>query len=79
MVAGAHVARDPRLTVVVMLTPRELDVLRLLAEGLSAKEIAIQLAITSRTVESHVDKLRLKTGARNRTHMVAQAIHLGLL
>jgi len=75
---GASSGIDP-LVVVVMLTPREHDVLRLLAEGLSAKEVAIRLAITSRTVESHIDKLRLKTRARNRTHMVAQAIHLGWL
>lgn len=79
MIQGADSMKDRHLLVLVMLTPRELEVLRLLAEGLSAKEVAIKLAITARTVESHIDKLRLKTGARNRTHMVAQAIHLGLL
>jgi DNA-binding CsgD family transcriptional regulator len=79
MQAGVRSGCDPTLVVVVMLTPRELDVLRLLAEGLSAKEVAIKLDITSRTVESHIDKLRLKTRARNRTHLVAQAMQLGLL
>ena len=63
----------------VLLTPREREVLLMLAEGLSAKEVALKLKITSRTVESHIDKLRLKTRSRNRTHMVAQAIHRGLL
>lgn len=79
MKEGVRLASDPSLVVVVMMTPRELEVLRLLAEGLSAKEVALRLDITSRTVESHIDKLRLKTRARNRTHLVAQAIQLGLL
>ena len=71
--------RDAGLIVVVMLTPREREVLRLLADGMSAKEVALRLNITARTVESHIDKLRLKTRTRNRTHMVAQAIQHGLL
>ncbi len=79
MSVNSTMESDPHLVIVVMLTPRELDVLKLLAEGYSAKEIAIKLHVTSRTVESHVDKLRLKTRSRNRTHMVAQAIQLGLL
>lgn len=70
---------DASVTFNVLLTPREREVLLMLAEGLSAKEVALKLKITSRTVESHIDKLRLKTRSRNRTHMVAQAIHLGLL
>ncbi len=67
------------LIVVVMLTKREHDVLQLLARGYSAKEVALSLSITPRTVESHIDKIRLKTRTRNRTHMVAQAIKQGLL
>ena len=63
----------------IMLTPREMDVLELLARGLSAKEIALRLLITARTVEAHIEKLRLKTHARNRTHMVVRAIEQGLL
>lgn len=68
-----------RLVVVVMLTPREHDVLTLLARGLSAKEIANELSIAPRTVETHIERLRLKTQTRNRTHMVAHAIQQGLL
>ena len=67
------------IIVVVNLTRREHDVLLHLAQGLSAKEVAIRLAITARTVESHIDRLRLKTRTRNRTHMVAHAIQQGLL
>ena len=67
------------IVVVAILTKREHDVLFHLAQGLSAKEVAIMLAITARTVESHIDRLRLKTRTRNRTHMVAHAIQQGLL
>jgi DNA-binding CsgD family transcriptional regulator len=66
-----------QLVVVVTLTQREQEVLRLLASGHSAKEVAQTLAITARTVESHIDRVRLKTRTRNRTHMVAHAIQQG--
>lgn len=63
----------------ITLTHREHEVLELIARGLSAKEVALRLQITARTVETHIDKLRLKTQARNRTHMVVRAIGQGLL
>ncbi len=76
--ANRQLARhSPHASDDAMLTPREREVLKLIAAGLSAKEVALKLHITSRTVESHVDKLRLKTRTRNRTHMVAQAIQQG--
>jgi DNA-binding CsgD family transcriptional regulator len=56
------------------LSERELNVLRLTASGLSAKEIAKELKIAPRTVERHIDHVRLKTRTRNRSHMVAFAI-----
>jgi DNA-binding CsgD family transcriptional regulator len=59
------------------LTERELQVLRLTAHGLSAKEIAKDLNIAPRTVERHIDHIRLKTRTRNRSHMVAYAISSG--
>ena len=61
------------------LTIRETDVLRLIANGLSAKQVAIELEIAPRTVEHHLDHARLKTGTNNRVHLVAHAIHAGLL
>ena len=64
---------------VVLLTSRELDVLKLVASGYSAKEVALYLGITPRTVESKIERVRLKVGARNRTHMVARAAQLGLV
>ncbi len=61
------------------LTQRECTVLTLVAQGLSAKEVALALDIAPRTVEKHIDHVRLKIRAKNRAHMVAQAIAKGLL
>lgn len=61
------------------LTNRELQLLMLVALGYSAKEVANRCGIAFRTVETHLDTMRLKLRARNRTHMVAIAIKLGLL
>lgn len=61
------------------LTAREELVLALVSRGYSAKEIALELSIAPRTVEKHIDHIRLKIRARNRTHMVARAISIGLI
>lgn len=61
------------------LTSRELQLLMLVALGYSAKEVANRCGIAFRTVETHLDTMRLKLRARNRTHMVAIAIKLGML
>lgn len=61
------------------LTPRELDVLELLAEGLSNKSIAERLGISDQTVKFHVASLIGKLGARNRTDAVRRAVRRGLI
>jgi DNA-binding CsgD family transcriptional regulator len=61
------------------LTRRELECLSQAANGLSAKEIAIELEIAPRTVERHLDQVRIKLNARNRAHMVAQAVREGII
>ncbi|HEX7852221.1 MAG TPA: helix-turn-helix transcriptional regulator [Sphingobium sp.] len=63
----------------VYLTPREIEVLMLVAHGLSAKEIAIRISIAPRTVERHIENARLKMHARNRTHLVICAMASGHL
>lgn len=70
-------SREPQL--LAQLTQREAQVLRLLAAGLSSKEVAQELSIAPRTVERYIDQVRLKTRARNRTHMVVEAIRIGLI
>ena len=61
------------------LTPREIDVLELLAEGLSNKGIARRLGISDQTVKFHVASIASKLGATNRTEAVRIALRRGLL
>ncbi|WP_420627792.1 helix-turn-helix domain-containing protein [Candidatus Leptofilum sp.] len=61
------------------LTPREQEVLTLLAEGLTNKAIAHQLAISDHTVKFHVNAILGKLNAQSRTEAVVQATRLGLL
>ncbi|HLV98024.1 MAG TPA: response regulator transcription factor [Ktedonobacterales bacterium] len=61
------------------LTPRELEVLRLLARGLENKEIAAELVIAERTVKFHVSSIQGKLGAGNRTEAVVMAAKQGLI
>ncbi|MGX6605629.1 response regulator transcription factor [Micromonosporaceae bacterium Da 78-11] len=63
----------------MFLPPRQAEVLRLLAEGGTDREIAEQLGVSTATVVSHVLALRWTLCARNRTHLVARAYQLGLL
>jgi two-component system, NarL family, nitrate/nitrite response regulator NarL len=61
------------------LTPRETEVLELLADGLSNRAIAQQLGISAHTVKFHVDALLDKLSARSRTQVVVKAVRQGLL
>jgi len=61
------------------LTPRERDVLQLLADGLPNKSIAGRLGISEHTVKFHVTEIMGKLGARTRTEAVTRAARLGLL
>jgi two-component system NarL family response regulator len=63
----------------VQLTPRELSVLRLLANGHSNKEIASTLAISERTVKTHLGHLFEKLGVTSRTEAVRVATRRGLV
>jgi DNA-binding NarL/FixJ family response regulator len=63
---GARSAPDEPGTLEAVLSAREHEVLRLLADGLTDREIAAALAISPRTVESHVSSLLRKLGVRNR-------------
>jgi DNA-binding NarL/FixJ family response regulator len=61
------------------LTPREVDVLRLAAEGLSNNQIADHLSVTGLAVKGHFVRIGRKLGAHDRTHMVVEAMRADLL
>lgn len=72
---------DPpgRAADVVTLTPRERDVLALLAEGLSNKRVARDLGVSESTVKFHVQAVYSKLGVQSRAGAVARGIALGLV
>ena len=73
----AHPPAPPRLA--EELTPRELQVLRDIAEGLANKEIAEHLHISEHTAKFHVASILGKLGAGSRTEAVTQGIRTGLI
>jgi two-component system, NarL family, nitrate/nitrite response regulator NarL len=62
-----------------VLTPREAEVMTLLAEGLSNKEIAVKLEISEHTAKFHVNSILQKMGAQKRVEAVVRAAKLGLI
>jgi DNA-binding NarL/FixJ family response regulator len=61
------------------LTPREVEVLRLLSEGRTNQQIARELLVSTSTVKNHIHQILTKLGASDRTQAAVIAIELGLL
>lgn len=66
-------------TLLSVLTPREREVMQLIAEGLSAKEIATKLGVSIKTAEAHRARLMAKLGVRKASLLVRIAIREGLV
>ena len=62
-----------------VLTPREEEVVKLIAEGHSSKEIAALLTISLKTVERHRANVLAKLGMRDRTELTRYAMRVGLI
>ncbi len=71
--AGAPFVRDGARVAALEITPRELEILGLIAEGLSNREIGERLFVSENTVKTHCSRLFDKLGAKRRT----QAIQIG--
>jgi NarL family two-component system response regulator YdfI len=61
------------------LTPREIEVLRLMAEGFGNKQIAARLGISDHTVKFHISSILAKLSVSSRTEAVTQGIRMGLI
>jgi DNA-binding NarL/FixJ family response regulator len=70
---------EPAQEIIEPLTPREMDVLEMLAEGLSNKMIAHGLSISDHTAKFHVNSILAKLHAGTRTEAVTRGIRLGLI
>ncbi|MEL6307015.1 MAG: response regulator transcription factor [Chloroflexota bacterium] len=75
----AHISQQNQPPMVESLTERESEVLNLLAEGMTNREIASELVVTERTIKFHVSAILGKLNAANRTEAVSIALQQGLL
>lgn len=76
--ASASRKEDADVSLIEHLTPRELDVLRLLAQGYGNKEICQELHLAEITVKKYVQTVIQKLGVSDRTHAAIRAVRLGL-
>lgn len=74
-----HISQREDAKSVETLSPREREVLQLMARGLQNKEIAAELVISERTVKFHVSSILGKLGAGNRTEAVTMALQQGII
>ena len=79
LLADVREAPPPAPDLVESLTPREIEVLQLLSQGLPNKGIAQRLGISDHTVKFHVNAILGKLGVQSRGEAIVQAVRLGLV
>jgi DNA-binding NarL/FixJ family response regulator len=79
VLAAAGHSRGKRRAGPAGLTPREVEVLSLIARGASTRQVAQRLAITPKTAETHIERIYAKTGASTRSTATLFAMQHGLL
>ncbi len=79
LATGSGRAADTDFDLVEELTEREVEVLRMLAEGFANKEIASRLGISDHTVKFHISSILAKLGASSRTEAVTIGVRKGLI
>jgi len=79
LASATHDGDDDEEALNEPLTPREVQVVELLAEGLPNKAIAARLGISDQTVKFHLASISSKLGAANRTDAVRRAVRRGLI
>ena len=77
--AALRFAPPWRRTDTRMLSPREIQVLQLMAEGYSNRQIGLAMGITEATTKNHVNHVAMRLGALNRAHSVALGMARGLV
>jgi DNA-binding CsgD family transcriptional regulator len=77
--AGGPFVRDERKREDLGITPREIEILELIAKGMSNREIAEELFVSENTVKTHSSRVFDKLGARRRTQAVQLGKEFGLL
>lgn len=76
--SDAEERATPRLPNGVVLSEREIDVLRLIVRGLSNREIAVHLSLSTDTVKTYVSRMLAKLGLRDRTQLAVLGVETGL-
>ena len=76
---AAKLATPPETEWIAPLTPRELQILRMLSDGQANKSIAAELQISEHTAKFHVGQILAKLGAESRTEAVMIGIRHGLI
>lgn len=72
-------SQDANATNSILLTEREIQIVRLIAEGLSSRQIAERLSISVKTVDTHRSNIMEKLGVRNSAELIKYAIREGIL